>query len=124
MYRRVGLFVTEQVSMTAPGQAGLATIRGLMARLRADAPTALGGHAVTEAIDLVNGHGDLPASDVLIYRLAGGHRVIVRPSGTEPKLKSYYEVRVAVGDDTIAAARARGLAELAALREAHQAMLR
>ncbi|MCE9578367.1 MAG: phospho-sugar mutase [Deltaproteobacteria bacterium] len=124
VYRRVGLFVTEQVSMTAPGQAGLATIRNLMARLRATPPTAIGGHAVTEAIDLVRGHGDLPASDVLIYRLEGGHRVIVRPSGTEPKLKSYYEVRVTVGDDAIALARTRGLAELAALRDAHQALLR
>ena len=50
--------------------------------------------------------------------------MIMRPSGTEPKLKSYYEVRVAVGaDESIAAARARGLAELAALRDAHQAMI-
>jgi phosphomannomutase len=124
IYRRVGLFLTEQVSMTAPGAAGLATIRGLMARLRAAPPTMLGAHAVTEAIDLVAGHGDLPASDVLIYRLAGGHRVIVRPSGTEPKLKSYYEVRVAVGaDEPLAAARARGQVALAALRDAHQALL-
>jgi phosphomannomutase len=44
----------------------------------------------------------------------------MRPSGTEPKLKSYYEVRVEVGGDAIDKARARGLAELAALRDAHQ----
>jgi phosphomannomutase len=51
--------------------------------------------------------------------------VIMRPSGTEPKLKSYYEVRVLVGDgEPMAAARARGLEELAMLRDAHQAQLK
>jgi phosphomannomutase len=49
----------------------------------------------------------------------------MRPSGTEPKLKSYYEVRVAVGpDESIDAARQRGLAELGVLRDAHQQLLR
>ncbi|HTJ44957.1 MAG TPA: phospho-sugar mutase [Kofleriaceae bacterium] len=124
IYRRVGLFVTEQVSMTAPGATGLAKIKELMARFRGSAPTAIGGHAVVEAIDLASGNGGLPKSDVLVYRLDGGRRVIMRPSGTEPKLKSYYEVRVAVGaGESIADARARGNAELAALRDAHQATM-
>ncbi len=124
IYRKVGLFVTEQVSLTAPGATGLARIRELMARCRATPPTALGGHAVTEALDLSRPTGELPASDVLVWRLAGGHRVIMRPSGTEPKLKSYYEVRVAVAaGEPMAEARARGARELAALRDAHQALL-
>jgi phosphomannomutase len=125
VYRRVGLFVTEQVSWNLPGAVGLATIRAAMARFRAAPPAAVGGTAVTEVVDLSLGAGGLPRSDVLVFRLAGGQRIIMRPSGTEPKLKSYYEVRVAVGaDEPLERARARGLAELAALRDAHQAALK
>ena len=120
----IGLFLTEQVSITAPGSAGLQRIRDTMTRFRTAAPATIAGHAVTEAIDLEHGAGDLPAADVLIWRLAGGRRVIMRPSGTEPKLKSYYEVRVEVGaGEDLAAARARARAELDALRDAHQAMV-
>ncbi len=61
---------------------------------------------------------------MLVFRLAGGRHAIMRPSGTEPKLKSYYEVRVEVGSgEPIASARARGQAELVALRDAHQRMI-
>ena len=50
--------------------------------------------------------------------------MIMRPSGTEPKLKNYYEVRVEVGPgEAMAAARARGQADLASLRDAHQQLL-
>ncbi len=125
LYRRVGLFVTEQVSITLPGQGGVATIKRGMAAVRAAPPAALGGVAVDRVRDLARGDDGLPPSDVLIFALAGGRRVIMRPSGTEPKLKSYYEVRVAVGaDEPLASARARGQLELAALRDAHQALLR
>jgi len=125
LYRRVGLFVTEQVSITAAGAAGLAAIQRAMAAFRAAPPRELGGVAVDEVSDLARGEGGFPPSDVLIYTLAGGRRVIMRPSGTEPKLKSYYEVRAVVGDgEAMDAARARGLADLAALRDAHQAALK
>ncbi|HUQ05738.1 MAG TPA: phospho-sugar mutase [Kofleriaceae bacterium] len=125
LYRRVGLFLTEQVSITAPGAEGLASIKRAMTAFRAAPPATLGGHAVDEVADLARGEGGLPPSDVLIYRLAGGRRVIMRPSGTEPKLKSYYEVRVVVGDgEPMADARARGLVEMATLRDAHQTLLR
>jgi phosphomannomutase len=124
IYRKVGLFVTEQVSVTRPGAEGLAQIRDTMARFRAAPPSALAGHAIDEVVDLARGEGGLPPSDVLVFKLAGGRRVIMRPSGTEPKLKSYYEVRVEVGaGEPMAEARARGLAELAALRDAHQPLL-
>ncbi len=124
IYRRVGLFVTEQVSLTKPGADGLAEIRAAMTKARATPPQEIAGTAVEKVVDLLPGEGGLPPSDVLVFKLGGGRRVIMRPSGTEPKLKSYYEVRVEVKPgEPIAEARARGLAELAKLRDAHQALL-
>jgi len=124
IYRRVGLFITEQVSLTRPGAQGIAEIRATMARFRSEPPRTLATHAIDTVVDLARGEGGLPPSDVLVWKLAGGRRVIMRPSGTEPKLKSYYEVRVAIGEgEAIDAARARGQHELAALRDAHQALL-
>ncbi|HEY5920967.1 MAG TPA: phospho-sugar mutase [Kofleriaceae bacterium] len=124
IYRRVGLFVTEQVSLTKPGADGIAEIRAAMMRFRAAPPTEIAGFAVEQVIDLATGEGGLPPSDVLVFKLAGGRRIIMRPSGTEPKLKSYYEVRVQIGaGEEVADARMRGLAELARLRDVHQAMI-
>ena len=124
IYRRVGLFVTEQVSLTKPGSEGLAEIKAAMTRFRAEPPKQVAGFAVEQVVDLSRGEGGLPPSDVLVFKLAGGRRIIMRPSGTEPKLKSYYEVRVDVAQgEPIATARARGLAELAKVRDAHQSMI-
>ncbi len=124
IYRRIGLFITEQVSITKPGSDGLAEIRAAMVKFRSAPPQHIAGHAVDQVVDLLRGEGGLPPSDVLVFKLAGGRRIIMRPSGTEPKLKSYYEVRTAVAaGETIPAARARGVADLAALRDAHQALL-
>jgi phosphomannomutase len=124
IYRKVGMFVTEQVSLTRPGATGLAEIREAMTRFRSAPPGQLAGHAIEQVVDLARGDGGLPPSDVLVFKLAGGRRVIMRPSGTEPKLKSYYEVRVEVrAGEPIAEARVRGLAELAGLRDAHQRLL-
>jgi phosphomannomutase len=123
--QRVGLFSTEQVSLTLPGSEGLARIRKAMAAFRAAPPQQLAGLAVKEIVDLDGGAGGLPKSDVLVFRIEGGRRVIMRPSGTEPKLKSYYEVRTELAaGEAIETARQRGLVELAALRDAHQALLK
>jgi phosphomannomutase len=124
VYRRVGLFVTEQVSLTKKGSEGITEIKAAMTRFRGQPPKEVGGFAIEQVVDLMRGEGGLPPSDVLVFKLADGRRIIMRPSGTEPKLKSYYEVRVAVGaGEAIADARVRGLAELAKLRDAHQAMI-
>jgi len=124
VYRRIGLFITEQVSLTKPGSAGLAEIRDAMTRFRSSPPRELAGVAIEQVVDLALGAGGLPPSDVLVFKLAGGRRVIMRPSGTEPKLKSYYEVRVEVrAGEPMADARGRGLADLAKLRDAHQQLL-
>jgi len=123
--RRVGLFVTEQVSITATGADGMAALRAAMHRFRTAAPGEIAGIPIVETVDLAAGAGGLPPSDVLVYKLAGARRIIMRPSGTEPKLKSYYEVRVELGPgEDMLAARDRGLAELARLRDAHQALLK
>ncbi len=88
-----GLHATDQVSVRVDD---LSIIAAAMARLRAAPPTSLGGLDVVSAEDLADGAGDLPPTDGLRYRLADGARVIVRPSGTEPKIKCYLEVVVPV----------------------------
>ncbi|GAB2850573.1 phospho-sugar mutase [Actinoallomurus bryophytorum] len=111
--RRYGLHATAQVSVRVDD---LSLISDAMARLREAPPAELAGHAVTEADDLATGFDGLPPSDVLRYRLSGGGRVVVRPSGTEPKLKAYLEVVVPVTGST-EEAQATATGELAALRE-------
>jgi phosphomannomutase len=85
-----------------------------MARFRAAPPAGLAGHALVSVEDLLEGRR-LPPSDVLLWTFEGG-RVVVRPSGTEPKLKSYAESVVPVGaDGDLAAARAEARARVDAL---------
>lgn len=124
IYRRVGLFITAQVSLTLPGSDGLMQIRSKMATARATPPTEIAGAPLTSIVDLASGANGLPPSNVLIWRTAAGDRVIMRPSGTEPKLKSYFETRVQLSaNESMASARARGEARLAALKAAHAAYL-
>ncbi|MGP3958636.1 phospho-sugar mutase [Nonomuraea sp. 3N208] len=91
--RRYGLHATSQLSFRV---ADLSLIADAMSRLRANPPTILGGCAVEHIDDLNKGEGGLPPTDGLRYRLSGNSRVVVRPSGTEPKLKCYLEVVVPV----------------------------
>ncbi len=111
--REHGLHATDQLSARVDD---LALIEDAMARLRAEPPTSLGGRAVEHAEDLAAGSDALPPTDGLRYRLADGGRVVVRPSGTEPKLKAYLEVVVAVVDDDVAAARRTADDALAAIK--------
>lgn len=87
--RRYGLHATRQLSFRVRD---LALIAVAMRRLRAEPPAVIAGQPVTTADDLSAGLAGLPPSDVVRYRLADGARVVVRPSGTEPKLKVYLEV--------------------------------
>ncbi len=96
----------------------LGEIAAAMERLRTTPPTELGGLAVERVDDLALGSADLPPTDGLRYRLADGARVIVRPSGTEPKLKCYLEVVVPVNpEDGVDAARIAAAGRLDALRD-------
>ena len=112
--REHGLHATDQLSVRVDD---LSLIEDAMARLRAEPPTALGGRAVEQAEDLLEGTETLPPTDGLRYRLADGGRVVVRPSGTEPKLKGYLEVVVPVADADVAAARRTASASLAAITD-------
>jgi phosphomannomutase len=118
--RTYGLHATDQLSVRVTD---LARIADAMARLRATPPTSLGGLAVEQVDDLSVGAGDLPPTEGLRYRLAEGARVVVRPSGTEPKLKCYLEVVVPVedataegGQDAVDAARIAATGRLDAIR--------
>jgi len=112
--RAHGVYATDQYAVRV---ADLSLIAGAMARLRANPPVQLGGAPVERVDDLSRGSDELPPTDGLRYLLAGRGRVVVRPSGTEPKLKCYLEVVEPVQDDEVAAARkaaAQGLSNLRA----------
>jgi phosphomannomutase len=110
-----GLHATDQLSVRVTDLADIATA---MERLRSTPPTSLGGLGVEQVDDLSRGDGGLPPTDGLRYRLADGARVIVRPSGTEPKLKCYLEVVVPVDPEAgVDAARISAAARLDALRD-------
>ena len=94
----------------------------VMARLRGDMPGELGGQPVTGITDFTGGAGGLPSADVLRYQLPGG-RVVIRPSGTEPKIKAYLEIVEPVAAGQLAAARAAAQARMAPLRAAVAALL-
>jgi phosphomannomutase len=111
-----GLFVTGQLSVRVED---LSRIGAMMARLRSTPPSRLLGREVT-ASDLLD---ETPAVDA-VRLLGDGVRVIVRPSGTEPKLKAYLETVVPVHEDAgIIAARGRGADELDRLRAEMSAAL-
>ncbi|WME21752.1 phospho-sugar mutase [Brachybacterium sp. GU-2] len=91
--REHGLFATSQLSLRVTE---LAERDVMMARLRAEPPAALAGSEVSDVQDLAEGSAEttgLPATDGVLLATADDARVIVRPSGTEPKLKCYIEVR-------------------------------
>lgn len=108
-----GLHATGPLSVRVED---MAQIPAAMARLRATPPQQLAGSTVTGAVDLSTG-GDLPPTDALVYTTAEDDRVIVRPSGTEPKIKCYLEVILPLaGPAELPAARARAGDRLDQLR--------
>jgi phosphomannomutase len=132
--RRYGLYLSRQVSVTRKGEEGAAEIRRTMERVRAAPPKALGRCAVEAFVDLErrtktrrDGRVEalsLPPSNVIALELEGGHRVMLRPSGTEPKIKYYFDVRETIGErEHTASARERGERVLGELVEAFLAHL-
>jgi phosphomannomutase len=112
--RAHGLHATDQLSIRV---SDLSLIGQAMESLRSAPPASLGGLRVERVDDLALGSADLPPTDGLRYSLADQARVVVRPSGTEPKLKCYLEVVVPVapGED-VGAARISAAGRLDAIK--------
>ncbi len=130
--QRFGVHLTSQWSLRLDGEAAAAQLAATLGRWQSTPPRALAGMPVAEAIDLERGLGALPPAPGVLLRFGGwvAHgngdralraRVIVRPSGTEPKLKVYLEVVVppgAVAGAGLAAARAAASRQMSRLRVA------
>jgi len=112
LYAQYGNYVHTQSSFQCEGASGMERMKEIMTGLRNDPPKAIGGlktekvgdYLTSEETDLATGEKTaikLPKSDVLAFRLADGASVIIRPSGTEPKIKAYYTT---IGDTREAAA--------------------
>ncbi|WP_123507552.1 phospho-sugar mutase [Frondihabitans sp. PhB188] len=120
---RFGAFASSQVSLRVTD---LAQIPRITSALRATPPTAIGGHPVDRLDDFADGFESFPPGDILRFWLSGdeshdGSRVIVRPSGTEPKLKVYIDAWSTTGD--AAARRAAADAVVAELDAGVRALL-
>lgn len=89
LYEKHGWWLNRTVSVSFPGAAGAETMRGIMAKLREQAPSELAGRAVEAVVDYECGVNGLPSANVVEFDVEGGNKVIVRPSGTEPKIKLY-----------------------------------
>ena len=113
--RTYGLHATDQLAVRMDD---VAAIPAVVDRLRNTPPTSLGGLAVLGLDDLSEGSAGLPPTNGLRFRLADNGRVVVRPSGTEPKIKCYLEVVVPVEDeeDGVDAARISAVGRLDAIR--------
>ena len=89
LYEKHGWWLNRTVSVSFPGAAGAETMRGIMAKLREQAPSELAGRAVEAVVDYEGGVNGLPSANVVEFDVEGGNKVVVRPSGTEPKIKLY-----------------------------------
>ncbi|HYH77294.1 MAG TPA: phospho-sugar mutase [Arthrobacter sp.] len=89
LYLQHGLHASDQLSVRV---ANLGLLDAMMNRLRVSPPESFGSSAVDTFVDLAEGSGHLPPTDGLMYLTRDRTRVIIRPSGTEPKLKCYLEV--------------------------------
>ncbi len=111
-----GVHLTAHLAVTTQSPSDV------MTRLRTSPPATLAGHPLISAVDLAEGTRDLPPADVLMYRLPGA-RVVIRPSGTEPKLKAYFEIVEPVSGQGLATTRQVAGVRLSPLRDAVKALI-
>lgn len=88
--QKIGAFASVQKSINATGTDGLAKLRERLAVLRANPPATVGNLKIDKVVDYLAGHNQLPPTDMLEWSVPGA-RILLRPSGTEPKLKVYVE---------------------------------
>ena len=113
---RFGAFASAQVSLRVTD---LSRIGAIMAALRDNPPSEIGGVRVSQVDDFIGGFGVFPAGDIIRFWMLDGSRVIVRPSGTEPKVKVYIDASSDAGsvEERRASATARVAALEAGMRE-------
>ena len=132
--RRYGLYASGQRSVTLPGTEGIAQIQAAMDRLRASKPSRVGALAVLALSDfqaqvrtLPDGRTEpltLPKSNMIALDLEGGSRIIARPSGTEPKIKFYFDIREPITPgEAVSAAEGRAKTRMTELETALSAIV-
>ncbi len=132
--RQFGVYSSLQHSVTWPGASGAERIRRVMDHLRQRTPWTVGGtpvervrdyerSTITTAAGVSTKVQDAPTSNVLTFDLDGGARIVARPSGTEPKIKYYFDVKTPVGPgEPLDEARARGARRVNELKQAFLAL--
>ena len=113
IYAQYGRYLSQTDSFEFPGLSGMDKMTALMASLREKPLTQIAGHPVIKVTDYQDSAATgLPKANILVYALEGGATVVIRPSGTEPKIKAYYTT---LGKD-LAQAQAQKEALAAALK--------
>lgn len=91
IYSQYGRYFNKTDSFEFPGLSGMDKMAGIMTQLRQEPPAVIGAHKITKAVDFKKSEETgLPPANVLLYELENGATVIIRPSGTEPKIKAYF----------------------------------
>ena len=100
LYTQYGRYLNKVDSFEFPGLSGMDKMAGMMKQLREEPPVEFAGRKVAKVTDYLKPEETgLPKSNVLIYTLENGETVVVRPSGTEPKIKAYYTTKGADLDE-------------------------
>ncbi|MEG2813013.1 MAG: phospho-sugar mutase [Oscillospiraceae bacterium] len=113
IYKKYGIYVHRQQSFTCEGETGMQRMNEIMETLRNNMPTTIGGFNVTvfsdyqtsKTLTVKTGNQEdinLPKSNVLSYTLDNGGSIVLRPSGTEPKIKAYYNANEATENEALA----------------------
>jgi phosphomannomutase len=132
LHAKHGVHASHPFALRAEGADGAERMAEALARLRSAPPDAVAGHERIGLIDLLTGRTEgslelpraLPATDALFWQLASGARIAIRPSGTEPKLKIYLDLRTELRQgELVSAARSRLAAEAKRLENALRALL-